>query len=185
MLGGQSKFETIQGKRRKRKRRKKEREERGGGRGSTYEKGAATTSACYDTSTPQGGMASRSRDQNVVGVSRVGGQPLIRTVAVTEYATISTLDELINNINVAVGTNKTYQSYIPCIFVNVKGRKMTKKELQSRGNQKEQKEGRKVRDIRKAYRKKERERKMKEFEKAMRKGHKWQEKVVETEEELK
>jgi len=37
------------------------------------------------------------------------------------------------------------------MFVNVKRRKMTKKELQSRGNQKEQKEGRKVRGIRKAF----------------------------------
>jgi len=98
--------------------------------------------------------------------------------------TTSTLDKLINNGNVAVSMNKTYQSYIPHKFVNVKRRKMTKKELQSRRNQKELKKGRKVRGIRKAYREKERERKMKEFEKAMRKEHKWQEKVAETEEEL-
>jgi len=129
-------------------------------------------------------MASRSGDRNVVGVPRVGGQPLTRTVAATEYATTSTLDELMDNVNVAVGTNKTYQSYIPRMSVNVKGRKMTKKELQSRGNQKGQKEGRRVRGIRKTYREKERERKMKEFEKAMRKGHKWREEVAETEEEL-
>jgi len=45
-----------------------------------------------------------------------------------------TLDELMDNVNVTVSTNKTYQSYIPHMFVNMKGRKMTKKELQSRGN---------------------------------------------------
>jgi len=33
----------------------------------------------------------RSGDQNIVGVLRVGGQPLTRTVAVIEYETISTL----------------------------------------------------------------------------------------------
>jgi len=71
---------------------------RGGGRGSTYRRGAATTSARYDTSTPQGGMASRSRNRNVVGVPRVGGQPLTRTVAATEYTTTSTLDELMDNV---------------------------------------------------------------------------------------
>jgi len=49
----------------------------------------------------------------MVGVPRVGGQPLIRTVAVTEYMTTSTLDELINNVNVTVSMNKTYQLYIP------------------------------------------------------------------------
>ena len=58
-------------------------------------------------------MASRSRDQNMVGVPRVGWQPLIRTVAVIEYMTTSTLDELINNVNVTVSMNKTYQLYIP------------------------------------------------------------------------
>ena len=80
----------------------------------------------------------------MVGVSRVSGQPLIRTVAVAEYTTTSTLDKLINNVNVAVGTNKTYQSYIPCMFVNVKGRKMTKKELQSRGNRRSRRKGEKL-----------------------------------------
>jgi len=44
----------------------------------------------------------------MVGVPRVGGQPLTRTVAATEYTTTSTLDELIDNVNVVVGTNKTY-----------------------------------------------------------------------------
>ena len=68
------------------------------------------------------------------------------------------------------------------MFVNVKGRKMTKKELQSRENEKEKKE--RVKGIRKAYKEKKRERKMKEFKKAIRKEHKWQKEVVETEEEL-
>ena len=68
-----------------------------------------------------------------------------------------------DNVNVTVSTNKTYQSYIPHMFVNMKGRKMTKKELQSRGNQKEQKEGKRVKSIRKIYKEKERERKIKKF----------------------
>jgi len=92
---------------------------------------------------------------------------LTRTVAMAEYTTISIL-ELINNVNIAVDMNKTYQSYI-YMFVNVKGRKITKKKLQSRGNQKEQKEGKRVRSVRKVYKEKKRERKMKEFEKTMRK----------------
>jgi len=118
-------------------RKKGERRERGGkrgGRGSTYRRGAVTTSVRYDTSIPQGGMASKSKNQNMVGVSRVSGQLLIKTVAATEYMITSTLNKLMDNVNVAVGTNKTYQSYIPHMFVDVKGRKMTKKELQSRGN---------------------------------------------------
>ena len=43
----------------------------------------------------------------MIEVSRVSKQLLIKTVGVTEYTTISTLDEL-NNVNVVVGTNKTY-----------------------------------------------------------------------------
>ena len=38
----------------------------------------------------------------MVGVSRVGGQPLTKTVAATKYTTISTFNELIDNVNVAV-----------------------------------------------------------------------------------
>ena len=36
---------------------------------------------------------------------------MTKTVAATEYTTTHTLDELIDNVNVAVSMNKTYQSY--------------------------------------------------------------------------
>jgi len=53
-------------------RERRERGERGGGeKGSTYKRRAATTLAHYDTSTLQGSMASKSGDQNMVGVSRL------------------------------------------------------------------------------------------------------------------
>ena len=65
-------------------------------------------------------------------VSKVSKQILIRIVTVIEYATTNTLNELINNVKVIVGTNKTYP--ILYMFINVKERKMTKKELQKRGN---------------------------------------------------
>jgi len=67
-----------------------------------------------------------------VRVFKVSRQILFKTVAVIEYVTTSTPNELINNVNVVVSINKTY--YILYMFMNVKERKITKKELQKREN---------------------------------------------------
>jgi len=58
---------------------------------------------------------------------------------VAKYVTTANiLNKLINNVNITVSMNKTYQSYTLHMFMNAKEEKMTKKELQSRGNQRKQ-----------------------------------------------
>jgi len=59
-------------RKKKKKRKRREKGGKGGRRGSTYEKRVTITLTHY-TSTLQGGMTLKSRDQSVVRVSRVSG----------------------------------------------------------------------------------------------------------------
>ena len=79
--------------------------ERRGKKGSTYEKRVTTTLVCYSTSALQRSITSKSENQNMVKVSKVGEQSLTRIMAATKYITINTLNKLINNVNLTVSTN--------------------------------------------------------------------------------